>query len=75
MAPSKIKLEDYEVCLLAESLQEYGEEGHYPIHINDQLQDGRYQILNKLGFGGNATVWVAQDHLYVLFLILLDNIY
>ena len=59
-----INWRDYDVMIPAESLTEYGDGGLYPIYINDRFQDGRYQILNKLGFGGYSTVWAAQDHQY-----------
>ncbi|KAF2241780.1 kinase-like protein [Trematosphaeria pertusa] len=45
-----------------ESIEKYGDGGLYPVHIDDRFQDGRYQILNKLGFGSFSTVWAAWDH-------------
>jgi len=32
------------------------------VHIGDCFQDRRYQILNKLGQGGYANVWLARDN-------------
>lgn len=32
----------------------------YPVHIGDVFKD-RYQVLNKLGFGANSTVWFCRD--------------
>lgn len=61
-----INLDDYATDTPAESLTHYGDGGLYPVHIKDQFQDGRYQILNKFGFGGYSTVWAAQDHQYAL---------
>ncbi|KAB8263099.1 kinase domain-containing protein [Aspergillus pseudonomiae] len=51
----------------AESLEKYGPGGYHPIMIGDVLH-GRYRIVDKLGFGGYSTVWLALDtclHRYV----------
>lgn len=42
-----------------ESLASYGFGGYHPVNLGDVL-DGRYRILCKLGFGGYATVWLAE---------------
>ncbi|KAK2877292.1 hypothetical protein FQN49_001270 [Arthroderma sp. PD_2] len=44
----------------AESLEHYVPGGYHPIMIGDILHN-RYQIVNKLGFGGYSTVWLARD--------------
>jgi len=33
-------------------------EGYHPMHI-DEIVDGRYIILKKLGWGHFSTVWLA----------------
>lgn len=43
-----------------ERLERYEPGGYHPIMINDLLHD-RYRIVDKLGFGGYSTVWLAQD--------------
>lgn len=43
-----------------ESLEKYKPGGYRPITIGDMLQ-GRYHIVDKLGFGGYSTVWLAHD--------------
>ena len=43
-----------------ESLEKYKPEGYHPVMIGDVLQN-RYRIVDKLGFGGYSTVWLAQD--------------
>ncbi|OGM49816.1 protein kinase domain protein [Aspergillus bombycis] len=51
----------------AESLEKYGPGGYHPVMIGDVLR-GRYRIVDKLGFGGYSTVWLALDtllHRYV----------
>jgi len=45
----------------AESLERYREGGYHPTQLGDTFKDGRYKILQKLGFGGYATVWLAED--------------
>lgn len=44
----------------AESLEKYMPRGYHPIMIGDILHD-RYHIVDKLGFGGYSTVWLARD--------------
>ncbi|EGC47658.1 protein kinase [Histoplasma capsulatum var. duboisii H88] len=44
----------------AESLEKYKPGGYHPIMIGDLLHE-RYCIVDKLGFGGYSTVWLAQD--------------
>jgi hypothetical protein len=46
-----------------ERVDRYGPDGLYPIQLYEMFQDGRYQVLNKIGFGGFSTIWVAQDNL------------
>lgn len=38
---------------------QYG--GFHPVTLHDSFQDGRYVVRHKLGFGGQATVWLACD--------------
>ncbi|KAE8151554.1 kinase-like domain-containing protein [Aspergillus avenaceus] len=44
----------------AESLEKYRPGGYHPVMIGDILH-GRYCIVDKLGFGGYSTIWLAQD--------------
>lgn len=43
-----------------EKLEKYEPGGYHPIMIGDILHE-RYAIVDKLGFGGYSTVWLAQD--------------
>ncbi|KAJ6162927.1 hypothetical protein N7497_002906 [Penicillium chrysogenum] len=43
-----------------EALEEYAPGGYHPVMVGDMLKD-RYHIVDKLGFGGYSTVWLAQD--------------
>ncbi|KAM6481756.1 kinase-like domain-containing protein [Trichoderma sp. SZMC 28011] len=51
----------YNIGVPAEELAKYCHGGYHPVHLNDLLCDGRYRILDKLGFGSFATVWLARD--------------
>lgn len=45
-----------------ESLELYKPGGYHPVAINDLLHK-RYRIVDKLGFGGYSTVWLARDEI------------
>ena len=44
-----------------EDAKRYEKGGYHPVHLHDELHDGRYKILHKLGFGISSTVWLAHD--------------
>lgn len=44
-----------------EKLDRYRPGGYHPVLVGDTIKDGRYTIVNKLGFGGYSTVWLAWD--------------
>ena len=45
----------------AEPLERYRVGEYHPIHLGDTLGNWRYKVLQKLGWGGYATVWLARD--------------
>ncbi|KKP02031.1 CMGC/SRPK protein kinase [Trichoderma harzianum] len=53
----------YNIGVPAEEVAKYCHGGYHPVYLNDLLCDGRYRILDKLGFGSFSTVWLAQDEL------------
>ena len=51
----------YAAYMVHESLYNYRPGGFHPVNLGDTLQDGRYVIRHKLGYGGFSTVWLARD--------------
>lgn len=45
-----------------EHLELYKPGGYHPVAINDLLHN-RYRIVDKLGFGGYSTIWLARDEI------------
>ncbi|KAE9391559.1 kinase-like protein [Gymnopus androsaceus JB14] len=35
--------------------------GYHPVHLNDKFHNGRYTVVNKLGHGMYAVVWLVYD--------------
>ena len=46
---------------LREELAQYRSGGYHPVHLGDTMHGGSYQIVQKLGWGRDATVWLAED--------------
>ncbi|KAF9199119.1 serine/threonine protein kinase, CMGC group [Haplosporangium sp. Z 27] len=46
-----------------EDMEDYKKGGYHYIAIGDSFHDGRYVILQKLGWGHFSTVWLAKDTL------------
>ena len=43
-----------------EKILAYNAEDYYPVYIGEKF-NSRYQIVAKLGFGVNSTVWLSRD--------------
>lgn len=43
-----------------EDLYQYRKGGYHPVSLGDVFND-RYEVVRKLGFGQNATVWLSFD--------------
>ncbi len=35
--------------------------GYHPVRIGEKFKDGRYVVMQKLGWGHFSTVWLVQD--------------
>ncbi|SPO05738.1 uncharacterized protein DNG_08425 [Cephalotrichum gorgonifer] len=44
-----------------ERLRGYRPGGYNPIHLDNELNEGRYRVIHKLGHGTYATVWLCLD--------------
>jgi serine/threonine-protein kinase SRPK3 len=42
-------------------MSRYRPGGFHPICLGDTLNQRRYQVCHKLGWGGFSTVWLAKD--------------
>ncbi|KAF8540837.1 hypothetical protein BDD12DRAFT_554457 [Trichophaea hybrida] len=47
-----------------ETYRRYRPGGFHPLHIDDELHQGRYRILHLLGRGTFAGVWLAENWYY-----------
>ncbi|PKY02269.1 kinase domain-containing protein [Aspergillus campestris IBT 28561] len=56
--PSKAQ---YQLIEDVEDLDRYCSGGYHPLQIGDELARGRYRLVNKLGYGGYSTIWLARD--------------
>ncbi|KAH6949462.1 kinase-like domain-containing protein [Fusarium avenaceum] len=45
----------------AEPLHRYKPDGYHPLALGEVLNNGRYKIIHKLGWGGYSTTWAAKD--------------
>lgn len=52
---------EYEYQEDVERLSNYRPGGYHPVNLGDDYCDGRYIVVNKLGFGTYSTVWLAKD--------------
>ena len=43
-----------------EGIDDYKKGGYHPVHVGEVL-NGRYVILQKLGWGHFSTVWLSKD--------------
>ncbi|KAJ9203259.1 hypothetical protein DTO164E3_2730 [Paecilomyces variotii] len=51
----------YTSTIDAEPLHRYQKGGYHPMTLGSFLDNKRYKILHKLGWGGYSTVWAARD--------------
>ncbi|CAD8200635.1 unnamed protein product [Paramecium octaurelia] len=51
----------YEDSSDAEDYEDYKKDGYHPVSIGDKFHNGRFQVIQKLGWGHFSTVWLAHD--------------
>ncbi|KAI1167962.1 kinase-like protein [Nemania serpens] len=54
----------YEGGYESELPEQYRPGGFHPILLGDVFKNGRYKVIQKIGWGGFATIWVARDQLH-----------
>jgi len=57
---SGYKVIDPSTLIEEERLPHYDKHIFYPVRIGDIFQN-QYQVVSKLGFGSNSTVWFCHD--------------
>ena len=45
-----------------EDLEDYCKGGYHPVVVGEQFKDGRYTVVQKLGWGHFSTVWLSRDN-------------
>jgi len=50
----------YKFIEYVEDLDRYCPGGYHPLKIGNDLA-GRYRLVDKLGYGGYSTIWLARD--------------
>lgn len=39
--------------------------GYFPMRLGQTLDEGKYMVVRKLGYGTNSSVWLAKETTYV----------
>ncbi|KAI4864013.1 kinase-like protein [Hypoxylon rubiginosum] len=59
-ADETIEYESMQGILGIEDVQSYNKGGNHPVHLDDVLE-GRFEVVHKLGHGGFGIVWLCRD--------------
>ena len=51
----------YRLIEHVEDLDRYCPGGYHPLQIGYGLNGGQYRLVDKLGYGGYSTIWLARD--------------
>lgn len=44
-----------------ENFSRYCLGGYHPVRIGDRFNDGKYEVIRKVGYGQYSTVWLVRD--------------
>lgn len=58
--PSDFPVLDPETTIEEERMPAYDQGRYYPVNLGEVF-NSRYQVLSKLGYGANSTVWFCRD--------------
>jgi serine/threonine-protein kinase SRPK3 len=45
-----------------EDSEDYCKGGYHPVQVGEQYKDGKYTVIQKLGWGHFSTVWLSRDN-------------
>lgn len=45
-----------------EDFEDYCKGGYHPVQVGELFNNGRYEVIRKLGWGHFSTVWLSKDH-------------
>jgi serine/threonine-protein kinase SRPK3 len=45
-----------------EDSEDYCKGGYHPVYVGEQYKNGRYTVIQKLGWGHFSTVWLSRDN-------------
>lgn len=54
-------MSQYRLIEDVEDLDRYQPGGYHPLQVGDELDNTRYRVIDKLGYGGYSTIWLAHD--------------
>lgn len=59
--PPSDSLSDYEDQSNSEDYSQYKLDGYHPVYIGESFNNGKYTVIQKLGWGHFSTVWLVHE--------------